>query len=54
MSRLHHIALGRAHKGRQVKLLIADQNIRIITTDGELIRQLTLNPSRDYQPLNQA
>jgi len=51
MSRLHHIALGRAHKGRTVKLLIADQQIRVITPEGELIRQLTLDPSRDYQPL---
>lgn len=51
MSRLHHIGLGRAHKGRQVKLLIADQSIRVITLDGELIRELTLDPSRDYQPL---
>jgi hypothetical protein len=51
MSRLHHIGLGRAHKGRQVKLLIADQSIRVITLDGELLRELTLDPSRDYQPL---
>jgi transposase InsO family protein len=50
-SRLHHIGIGRAHKGQPVKLLIADQHIRIITTDGELIRELTLDPSRDYQPL---
>jgi transposase InsO family protein len=53
MSKLHHIGLGRAHKGRQVKLLIADQSIRVITPDGELIRELTLNPNRDYQPLTQ-
>jgi transposase InsO family protein len=54
MSRLHHIGLGRAHKGRQVKLLIADQSIRVITPEGELLRELTLDPSRDYQPLGQA
>jgi transposase InsO family protein/transposase-like protein len=54
MSRLHHIGLGRAHKGRQVKLLIADRSIRVITTDGELLRELTLDPTRDYQPLGQA
>jgi hypothetical protein len=53
MSKLHHIGLGRAHKGRPVKLLIADQNNRVITLDGELIRKLTLNPTRDYQPLQQ-
>jgi transposase InsO family protein len=52
MSRLHHIGLGRAHKGRHVKLLIADRSIRVITTEGELLRELTLDPSRDYQPLN--
>jgi len=51
MSKLHHIGLGRAHKGRQVKLLVADQSIRVIALDGELIRELTLDPSRDYQPL---
>jgi transposase InsO family protein len=52
MSRLYHIGLGRAHKGRAVKLLIADQSIRVIDLNGELIRQLTLDPSRDYQPLS--
>lgn len=51
-SRLHHIGIGRAHKGRPIKLLIADRNIRIINPqNGELLRQLTLDPTRDYQPL---
>lgn len=53
MSKLHHIGLGRAHKGLHVKLLIADQSIRVITPEGKLIRELTLNPNRDYQPLKQ-
>jgi len=51
-SRLHHIGIGRAHKGRKVKLLIADQQIRVIDLHGQLIRELTLDPNRDYQPLN--
>jgi transposase InsO family protein len=51
MSRLYHIGLGRAHKGQAVKLLIADQNIRVIDLDGQLIRELTLDPNRNYQPL---
>jgi hypothetical protein len=50
-SRLYKIGLGRAHKGRAVKLLIADQEIRVIDSNGELIRELTLDPSRNYQPL---
>jgi transposase InsO family protein len=53
-SRLYHIGIGRAHKDRPIKLLIADRDIRIIDPNsGQLIRALTLNPTRDYQPLNQ-
>jgi len=50
-SRLYKIGVGRAHKGRRVKLLIADQSIRVIDLEGQLIRQLTLDPSRNYQPI---
>jgi transposase InsO family protein len=53
-SRLYKIGVGRAHKGRPVKLLIADHNIRVIDLNGELIRELTLDPSRSYQPLTHA
>ena len=35
--------------------LVADLDIRVIATQtGELLRHLTLNPNRDYQPQNQA
>jgi len=34
------------------KLLIADQNIRVIDSEGQLIRELTLDPSRTYQPIS--
>jgi hypothetical protein len=51
-SKLHHIGIGRAHKGKPVKLLIADRDIRVLDLHtGEPIRQLTLDPSRDYQPI---
>lgn len=54
-NRLHHIGVGRAHKNRPIKLLIADQHIRIIDPQtGQLIRELTLDPTRDYQPIKQA
>jgi transposase InsO family protein len=49
--RMHHIGLGRAHAGTTVLALINDLDIRIIdTTTGELLRHLTLDPTRDYQP----
>lgn len=50
-SRLHHIGIGRAHKGTRVKILIHDRHIRIIATEtGQLLRDLILDPTRDYQP----
>lgn len=48
--RLHHIGIGRTHAETQVILLISDLDIRVVNaTTGELLRQLTLNPDRDYQ-----
>jgi transposase InsO family protein len=50
-SRLHHIGIGRDHAGIRVLMLIRDLDIRIITEDtGELLRELHLDPTRDYQP----
>jgi transposase InsO family protein len=48
-SRLHHIGLGRRHAGKRVLILVADLDTRVLTEDGELLRKLTLDPSRDYQ-----
>jgi hypothetical protein len=30
---------------------VANKDIRVLADDGSLIRALTLDPSRDYQPL---
>ncbi len=49
-SQLHHIGLGRAHAGGRVLVLVADLHVRVLSEDGELIRELVLDPSRDYQP----
>jgi transposase InsO family protein len=50
-SRLHHIGIGHDWAGTRVLMLIRELDIRIITEDtGELIRELQLDPSRDYQP----
>jgi len=49
--RLHHIGAGRTHAGTHILLLIQDLDIRIINAaTGELLRQLTLDPDRNYQP----
>jgi transposase InsO family protein len=49
-SRLHHIGLGRRLIGTRVIALVDGLRVRVITEDGELIRELVLDPSRDYQP----
>jgi transposase InsO family protein len=49
--RLHHIGIGRTHARTPVIMLIENLDIRIVdTTTGELLRHLTLDPTRDYQP----
>ena len=49
-SRLHHIGLGRRLSGTRVLALVDGLRLRVITEDGELIKELILDPSRDYQP----
>lgn len=49
-SRLHHIGIGRRHAGTDILVLVHDLHIRVLTTDGELLRELHLNPNKDYQP----
>jgi len=49
--RLHHIGIGRTHARTRVLLLIQDLDIRVVdAATGELLRDLTLDPNRDYQP----
>ena len=52
--RLYHIGIGRTHAGTHILLLIQDLDIRIIgAATGELLRELTLDTSRNYQPTGQ-
>ena len=49
--RLHHIGIGRTHARTRVILLVQDLDIRIVNAaTGELLRELVLDPRRDYQP----
>jgi transposase InsO family protein len=49
--KLYHIGIGRTHAGTHVILLIQDLRIRVVhAATGELLRQLTLDPGRNYQP----
>jgi hypothetical protein len=49
--KLHHIGIGAACARTPVLMLIQDLRIRVINAaTGELLRELTLDPARDYQP----
>lgn len=49
--RLRHIGLGRTHAGTHILLLVQDLHVRIINaTTGALLRELTIDPTRNYQP----
>jgi transposase InsO family protein len=49
--RLHHIGIGRTHARTHILLLVQDRHIRVVdATTGELLRELVLDPTRDYQP----
>lgn len=48
--RLHHIGIGKTYAGTYVLALVHDHDIRIIdATTGEVLRELVLDPTRDYQ-----
>jgi transposase InsO family protein len=49
-SRLHHIGVGRRHAGTDILILVHDLHVRVLNHDGELLRELRLDPSKDYQP----
>ena len=49
--KLHHIGIGRIHARTRVLLLVHDLDIRIIdAATGELLRELVLDTTKDYQP----
>jgi transposase InsO family protein len=50
--KLHHIGTGSENTRTPVLMLVHDLHVRIINAaTGDLIRELTINPARDYQPL---
>ena len=48
-SKLRHIGVGAQHRGKAILLFVADRDVRIVSEEGELLRELVLDPSRNYQ-----
>lgn len=46
-SKLRHIGMGARFAGEPVVLFIADAEVRVVSEDGALLRELTLDPALD-------
>jgi len=51
LGRLRHLHVSYKHRGRAVTLLVAGPHLRVVADDGSILRELTLDPTRDYQPV---
>ncbi len=52
--RLHHIGIGRTHARTHALLLVHDLKVTVINAaTGELLRELTIDPTKDYQGTGQ-
>jgi hypothetical protein len=48
---LRHIGVGRTYARTRVILLVQDLHVRVVdAATGELIRELIIDPNKDYQP----
>jgi hypothetical protein len=51
LGKLRHLNVGWGYRGQPIRLYVVDDHVDIVTEDGELVGEITLNPNRDYQPL---
>lgn len=49
LSRLRHFHVSYKRRRQEVILLVAGAHVRVLAQDGQLLRELTLDPTRDYQ-----
>ena len=46
---LFHLGIGRAYRGRRVVMMLAGPQVRILNEEYQLIRELTIDPTKKYQ-----
>lgn len=49
-SELKHLGVGKAHKGKKVLVLSYERDARVLTDEGEVLAEFTIDPEKDYQP----
>ena len=53
LGRLRHVYVSYRHRGRPVTLLVAGAHLRAVAEDGSILREITLDPTRNYQGISQ-
>ncbi|MFI4972731.1 MAG: IS481 family transposase [Hyphomicrobiales bacterium] len=51
LGKLRHLNVGWRYRGQSIHLYIVDEHVDIVTPDGELVGEITLDPERDYHPI---
>lgn len=52
LGRLRHLYVSYRRRRQPVTLLIAGRHVKVVAEDGSILRELTLDADRDYQPLH--
>jgi hypothetical protein len=50
LGRMRHLNVGWPYRGQRIRLYVVDDHVDMVTEDGELIGEITIDPERDYQP----
>jgi hypothetical protein len=51
LGRLRHLHVSYKHRGQAVTLLVAGAHLRVVADDGSILREMVLDPTRNFQPL---
>jgi len=54
LGRLRHLYVSYKHRREPVTLLVAGAYVQVVAEDGSILRELTLDADRNYQPVEQA
>jgi transposase InsO family protein len=54
LGRLRHLYVSYKHRREPVTLLVAGPDVQVIAEDGSILRRLTLDAGRNYQPVERA
>jgi hypothetical protein len=52
LGQLRHLNVDWAYRGQRNFLCIVDEKVEVVSEEGELIGEITLDSDRDYHPIN--